>query len=134
MGSRRQQVANRRTHRFSDTSDNSDRLSKLQHLFIGSPNKSLVRSKVTAAAEVLVCGPAIAQFANPSRHGSTNRMQRSTAGFHVEIAVCHVYPRSKFHRQWVVGQSEGSGHPSSWHQIVNGTEPLSAPQKFSSKW
>src|SRR5438552_17179502 len=81
MGSRRLQVANRRTHRFSDTSDNSDRLSKLQHLFIGSPNKSLARSKVTAAAEVLVCGPAIAQFANPSRHCSTNRMQRSTVGF-----------------------------------------------------
>src|SRR5437879_4465509 len=66
MGSRRQQVANRRTHRFSDTSDNSDRLSKLQHLFIGSPNKSLARSKVTATAEALACGLPAVQFANPS--------------------------------------------------------------------
>src|SRR2546429_9727106 len=39
---------------------------------------------VPAAAEVLACGPAIAQFANPSRHNSTNQMQRSTVGCHGE--------------------------------------------------
>jgi hypothetical protein len=32
-----------------------------------------------AAAEVPACGLAIAQFANPFRHRSTNRMQRSSA-------------------------------------------------------
>jgi len=39
-----------------------------------------------AAAEVLAYDPAIAQFANPFHHKSTNRMQRSTAGSHGGIA------------------------------------------------
>ena len=27
-----------------------------------------------------------------------------------------------------------SGHPSSRHETINGIEPFSVPQKYSSKW
>src|SRR5437588_12478057 len=39
-----------------------------------------------ATDEAPVCGPAIAPFANRSRHRSTNRMQRSTADSHGETS------------------------------------------------
>src|SRR6266705_2846480 len=47
---------------------------------------SAERRPVPATAEVPACGPAIAQFANPCHHGSTNRTQRSTAGSHGETS------------------------------------------------
>ena len=49
-----------------------------------------VRS-LPAAAEAPVCGLAIAQFANPYRHGSTNRMRKSTAGSHAKQAEIRSY-------------------------------------------
>ncbi len=69
-----------------------------------------------AAAEVRACGPAIAQFANPFRHKSTDRMRKSTAG-----------PRP-IHRGvgwgFVISGSvrDTSGSPVSGARILLGTE------------